>query len=77
MITRQWKIAYLVTWRSQIFKGETSLQTPSSKSMPTLEFPDACSAYKEDMISIELSPAFSARVLGTISKLSANFAIAY
>lgn len=70
-------MAYLVTWRSQTFIVDASLQTPSSKSMPTLGFPDACSAYKEDMISIELSPAFSARVLGTISKLSANFAIAY
>lgn len=70
-------MAYLVIWRSQTFRVETSLQTPSSKSMPTLAFPDACSAYKEEMISIELSPAFSARVLGTISKLSANFAIAY
>jgi hypothetical protein len=29
------------------------------------------------MISIALRPAFSANVLGIISKLSANFAIAY
>lgn len=75
-VTRQ-RAAYLVMWRSQILRVDTSLQRPSSKSRPTLVFPDACSAYREDMISIALSPAFSASVLGTISKLSANFAIAY
>ncbi|KAG4953631.1 hypothetical protein JHK87_039225 [Glycine soja] len=59
-------MAYLVTWRSQMHKVETSLHTPSSKSMPTLAFPDACSAYREDMISIALNPTFSTKVLGII-----------
>lgn len=50
--------AYFVTWRSQMFMVETSLHTPFSKSIPNLVFPDACSAYKEDIISIALRPAF-------------------
>ena len=68
---------YLVAKRSHTFVSETSLQAPSSKSMPSFVFPDPCPVYREAMISIALRPALSARVLGTNSKLSAYLEMAY